>query len=197
MLAEIAALLILSGGYPMAKLEPAFDKLMSDRYEGGAEYTDHPDDRGGPTRWGVTQATARAHGYTGDMRNFPKSKALEIADKSYWTPLRCNDMPQSIAFEVFEVGWHSGADADNRWEAISILQKSINIFLIAYQIDVDGKIGFNTMTALMTVLDIAGEKKLKMWFNIFQGVFYYEIAKANPSQMKFLRGGWTNRLEFK
>lgn len=38
-------------------------------------YVDHPSDKGGPTRWGITQTTARAHGYTGDMRNLPSNKA--------------------------------------------------------------------------------------------------------------------------
>ncbi|EPA3167239.1 glycosyl hydrolase 108 family protein, partial [Yersinia enterocolitica] len=28
------------------------------------EYVNHPDDKGGPTRWGITQKVARAHGYT-------------------------------------------------------------------------------------------------------------------------------------
>ncbi len=43
--------------------------------EGG--YVDHPSDKGGPTRWGITQTTARAHGYTGDMRNLPAAYRRE------------------------------------------------------------------------------------------------------------------------
>ena len=31
--------------------------------EGG--YSNHPADKGGPTRWGVTEAVARANGYRG------------------------------------------------------------------------------------------------------------------------------------
>jgi lysozyme family protein len=31
--------------------------------EGG--YSNHPADRGGATRWGITEAVARAHGYRG------------------------------------------------------------------------------------------------------------------------------------
>ncbi|OCO16336.1 hypothetical protein AN684_0205915 [Klebsiella pneumoniae subsp. pneumoniae] len=31
--------------------------------EGG--YVNNPNDKGGPTRWGITQTTARAYGYKG------------------------------------------------------------------------------------------------------------------------------------
>ncbi|VTP69623.1 Predicted lysozyme (DUF847) [Leclercia adecarboxylata] len=50
--------------------------------EGG--YVNHPNDKGGPTNWGVTQATARAHGYTGDMRNLTREQALAILEADYW-----------------------------------------------------------------------------------------------------------------
>lgn len=51
--------------------------------EGG--YVNHPDDKGGPTNWGITQAVARAHGFTGDMRNLTRQQALDILTADYWT----------------------------------------------------------------------------------------------------------------
>ncbi len=50
--------------------------------EGG--YVDHTADKGGPTRWGVTEAVARAHGYSGDMRTFPRAQAAAIYGRLYW-----------------------------------------------------------------------------------------------------------------
>ena len=50
--------------------------------EGG--YSNHPDDRGGATRWDVTEAVARAHGFRGDMRTFPRDEAARIYRRVYW-----------------------------------------------------------------------------------------------------------------
>ncbi len=44
--------------------------------EGG--FVDHPNDRGGPTCWGITEQVARAHGYRGDIRELPRSTAEAI-----------------------------------------------------------------------------------------------------------------------
>src|SRR3546814_10053392 len=50
--------------------------------EGG--YVNHPVDRGGPTRWGITGAAARAQGWCGDMRRFPRDEAVAIYRRLYW-----------------------------------------------------------------------------------------------------------------
>ena len=44
--------------------------------EGG--YSNHPADKGGATRWGVTEAVARAHGFRGDMPAFPRGEAVAL-----------------------------------------------------------------------------------------------------------------------
>ena len=44
--------------------------------EGG--YVHNPADRGGATRYGVTEAVARAHGYAGAMRDFPRDEAARF-----------------------------------------------------------------------------------------------------------------------
>ena len=58
----------------MHDIDRLIDEVIS--LEGG--YSDHPADRGGPTRWGVTEAVARAHGYAGSMRHFPRAQAAAI-----------------------------------------------------------------------------------------------------------------------
>jgi hypothetical protein len=51
----------------------AFDKLL--KHEG--DYSDHKDDPGGKTRYGITEAVAREVGYRGDMRELP----LDLAQR--------------------------------------------------------------------------------------------------------------------
>lgn len=45
-------------------------------HEGG--YSAHPADPGGSTRYGITAATARRHGYRGPMSSMPQAQAFRI-----------------------------------------------------------------------------------------------------------------------
>ena len=47
-------------------------------------FSDHPADRGGATRWGITERVARANGYAGDMRALPRATAAGIYRRLYW-----------------------------------------------------------------------------------------------------------------
>ena len=59
--------------------DEAFDRLIG--HEGG--YSDHPSDPGGKTQFGITEAVARAHGFTGDMRTLTRDEAKRIYRVDY------------------------------------------------------------------------------------------------------------------
>lgn len=65
-------------------------------------------DNGGPTMYGVTQAVARASGYSGDMRSLPLDTAMAIARDKYWKPFGCDLFTAPIAFQVFDTAYNGG-----------------------------------------------------------------------------------------
>ncbi len=62
-------------------MNPVIDGILN--IEGS--YVDNPADRGGPTKWGITEKTARAHGYKGNMRDLSRDEAYLILEQDYWT----------------------------------------------------------------------------------------------------------------
>jgi lysozyme family protein len=112
--------------------DEAFTKLLG--HEGG--YSDNPRDPGGKTMWGVTEAVARAHGYRGDMRDLTQEFAKFVYNKSYWSPVRADEMPDAIRFDLFDTGVNSGPS-----RAIKLLQEAVGTVP-------DGSIGPRTMAAI-------------------------------------------------
>lgn len=119
----------------MSKFTAFFDRLME--HEGG--YVNHPSDPGGETMWGVTKRVARQYGYTGSMRNLPKATAQAIADKNYWQVIRGDDLPDDVAWQVFDAAYNHG----NR-QAIKFLQRAVGLT----GDDVDGIMGNQTLSAV-------------------------------------------------
>ena len=68
------------------------------RREGG--YVNHPNDRGGPTKFGVTQKTLSTYlGYSAtieDVKNMTIETAAEIYERSYYTQPRIDSIPEEI-----------------------------------------------------------------------------------------------------
>ena len=91
--------------------EDAFDKLLG--LEGG--YSDHAADPGGKTRYGITEAVARANGYTGDMRQLPVDLAKRIYRQSYWDRVRADELPEVIRYAVFDGAVNSGPAQAVKW----------------------------------------------------------------------------------
>lgn len=112
--------------------EQAFEKLLG--HEGG--FVDHPSDPGGATKWGITAAVARAHGYQGPMQDLPVAAARGIAKIAYWDTVRADLLPAAVRYAVFDAAYHSGPGQAVRW-----LQRALGV-------TDDGVIGPKTLQAV-------------------------------------------------
>lgn len=166
--------------------------------EGG--YVNNPADRGGPTKYGITQATARANGYTGNMRDLPLSMAKTIYRKQYWIQPRfdqVNTINSAIAEELLDTGVNCGVGF-----AKPTLQRALNLLNNQGKggwpdLVVDGIYGPATLSALKTYMakrGKEGERVLLRVLNIMQGQRYIEITERNPSQEQFFYGWIANRV---
>ena len=111
--------------------DTAFALLLG--HEG--DFSDHPADPGGRTRFGVTEAVAREVGYKGDMRELPLDLAKRVYLERYWKPIRGNDLPPGIRYATFDAAVNSGPAQATRW-----LQRALGV-------DADGLIGPKTLAA--------------------------------------------------
>ncbi len=61
-----------------------FDECFTALLAHEGDFADLENDPGGKTRYGVTEAVARAAGYTGDMRVLPLNLAKTIYQSQFW-----------------------------------------------------------------------------------------------------------------
>lgn len=134
-------------------------------HEGG--WSNHPDDPGGATMKGVTQRVydeyRRLMGVqTQSVRGITDDEVFDIYRRQYWNTVRGNDLPDGLAYCVFDAAVNSGPGRAVRW-----LQTVLGV-------TVDGVIGHQTLGAAIkadpvTVINqycdtrLAFMKRLKHW----------------------------------
>jgi lysozyme family protein len=165
--------------------------------EGG--YSDHPADRGGATRWGITEVVARAHGYGGDMRAFPREEAAAIYARVYWHRPSFADVANrapKLAAELFDTGVNMGPAV-----AAGFLQRALNALNRGASdypdLVLDAAIGPKTLAALGAFLDRRGphgETVLLKAVEALQGERYLRLAEHRPANEAFLYGWLANRI---
>ena len=179
----------------MPTIKALIDELIA--REGG--YSNHPADRGGPTRWGVTEKQARAHGYAGDMRCFPREEAEAIYRRLYWLKPRLDRVAEhapSIAAELFDTGVNMGpaVAAGFLQRALNALNRGASDYADA---PVSGAIDDATHAALegfMARRGEAGEAVLLKALEALQGERYLRLAEKRPANEAFLYGWLASRL---
>lgn len=190
-----------SGGFFTSKetemnIEQYLDELI--KREGG--YVNNPSDRGGATKYGITEAVARANGFNGNMKDLPLDVAKAIYRKNYWTAPRfdqVNVISSLVAEELLDTGVNCGTGFTK-----PLLQRALNLLNNQGKagfpdLVIDGVYGSTTLGALKTYLakrGKEGEKVLVRVLNIMQGQRYIEICERNPTQEQFFYGWIANRV---
>ena len=115
--------------------------------EGG--YVNDPNDSGGATNHGITEAVAREHGYTGPMQELPQVAATTIYADTYVRKPGFDLVllaSPAVGAKVVDIGVNAGPGRAARW-----LQQSLNDLSRAgrdySRITVDGAVGPATLRA--------------------------------------------------
>ena len=165
--------------------------------EGG--YANHPDDKGGPTRFGITESVARAHGYAGAMALLPRDEAAAIYRRLYWLRPRFDEIARrapQVAAELFDTGANMGPAV-----ATTFLQRALTALNRNGQdypdLVPDGRVGPRTLAALDGFLEVRGERDgqtvLLRALEALQGERYLRLAERRPANEAFLYGWLANR----
>lgn len=165
--------------------------------EGG--YSDNVDDAGGETNHGITVAVARAHGYTGDMKDLPLATATAIAKAQYWDVLGLDDIAAvspAVAAELFDTGFMSGSSV-----AALFFQKALNLFNRAgkdyAEVVEDGHAGKVTAYAFAQYAakrGAPGELVMLRCLNSQRGAFLMDIGRRRSADEEFEFGWFLNRV---
>src|SRR4029450_10330632 len=137
----------------------AVDDQIDELIEREGGYVNHPADKGGPTRFGITEAVARAHGYAGPMAKLPREEAVAIYRRLYWPRPRFDEVAERVprvAAELFDTGANMGPAV-----AATFLQRALTALNRGGKdypdLTPDGRIGPATIAALDAFLEARGK----------------------------------------
>lgn len=146
------------------------------RHEGG--YSNHPDDKGGPTNLGITMATFRKwvkkDGTVADLKAMTREQAAKCYRAVYWNAVKGDDLPPGIDYAVFDYAVNSGPS-----RAVKALQGILGVAA-------DGVVGPVTLAAAQAADPI----------KTIQALCDQRMAfLRNLSNWPTFGKGWTSRVD--
>lgn len=141
-------------------------------HEGGSRFTDHPSDRGGRTKWGITEKA-----WGGDVRNITEQQARDFYEREYILRPNFDKIDDDLLrYLVVDAGVNHGTRLAARW-----LQRAAGV-------QEDGQIGPKTMAAV-NGQDPTG---LFLRFLGYRFILWADLVRRDRSQGAFM-GGWQRR----
>jgi len=163
-----------------------------------AGYVNNSNDLGGETIWGVTKATATEYGYKGNMRDMPQSVAFDIYDKMWWQRLRLDEVlafNPFLADRLYDYSINAG-----RANAVTSLQRILNSLnnqaTFWPDMTVDGAMGPTTLRAMASLQAKRGSEGmaiLAMALTHCQTYHYLDISEKRAKNETFTYG-WFRRV---
>lgn len=166
--------------------------------EGG--FVDDPNDAGGATNHGITEAVAREHGYEGAMQSLPEGMARQIYIDTYIVGPKFDRVlaaSPAVGTKVVDAGVNAGPVRASTW-----LQQSLNDLSRGGrdygQITVDGAVGPRTLDAYRALERKRGRVKacvlvLKM-LDGYQTAHYTRLAQGQANS-SFIVGWMDHRVQ--
>lgn len=153
--------------------------------EGGGKFTNDPADRGGPTKYGITQAALafyRGHPVSAqDVEQLQEPEARAIYRANYIEKPGLHLIEDDeLRAALFDFGVNSGPRA-----AIRALQEALSV-------PADGVLGPQTLEALA----LANAKKMRAEVVAERVVFLGRLISADPTQARFAHGWLRRAAEF-
>lgn len=147
---------------------PAFTRAVEFVLAREGGMTDDHRDKGGLTRWGISQAA-----YPGvDIANLTRDGAVTIYKRDYWDIMRCGEMPDRVGILVFDCAVNQGCRA-----AAKMIQAAVGA-------QVDGFVGTETIAAIQKAgPSVAPEMTARRM-----------VAYATHPQFDIYGLGWSRRL---
>lgn len=166
------------------------DELLDEVIAREGGFVHHPADRGGPTKFGITQRTLSEWlgrpATVDEVRQLDEETAREIYVARYLAGPRIDTLPPEIVGQVFDMAVNHGPR-----RAVRILQEVLG--LAGWAVDVDGVIGPQTRRAAFAAQAEMGPF-LTNAIADQRANFYRRLVAADRSQRVFLRG-WLRRAE--
>lgn len=170
----------------------------------GPEYTNNPNDSGGPTKYGITLKALSDYRQkqvsASDVENLTREEAIAIYTENYINKPGFNnlvDIDYTVALECIDTGINMGPST-----ATKFLQRALNAFSNNgsnwTKINVDGQCGAATVDAIHSMQLLRGQQGmavLAILLNCIQGSKYLDLVESNSKDGAFMYGWIKNRIQ--
>lgn len=177
-------------------------KFIDETISKEGNYSDHKDDLGGETMYGIIKSVARNNGYTGRMKDLTLEMARDIYASEYYFKPNLHMIAEEshlIAREMFDTGVNCGTRIP-----VKFLQRILNVFnnqeKYYKDLTVDGLLGRKTLAAYNKLCSVRGDDEVETvvynTLNSMQTVHYIELSEKREKNESFTWGWISNRVDY-